>query len=92
MAAFSLSVLGYAKRCSLSQYLYVKGLPTSSPLSCLGSPKLRARAHAALAGRRTFGVPAATPEGNFLVQKLCRFKNIVPFNKSGLIGRVRQAL
>ena len=32
------------------------------------------------------------PEGNFLVPKLCRFKNIVPFQKIGPIGRARQAL
>ena len=31
-------------------------------------------------------------EGNFLVPKLCRFKNIVLFNKIGPIGRARQAL
>ena len=32
------------------------------------------------------------PEGNFLVLKLCRFENIVPFSKTGPNGRVRQAL
>ena len=31
-------------------------------------------------------------EGNFLVPKLCRFKNIVSFYKIGPIGRARQAL
>ena len=30
-------------------------------------------------------------EGNFLVPKLCRFKNIVPFYKIGPVGRARQA-
>ena len=40
----------------------------------------------------TFLALKDSPEGNFLVQKLCRFKNIVPFDKNGPIGRVRQAL
>ena len=45
---------------------------------------------AATATEATFS--KVIPEGNFLVQKLCRFKNIVLFNKNGPIGRVRQAL
>ena len=32
------------------------------------------------------------PEGNFLVQKLCRFKIIVPYNKIGPICLARHAL
>ena len=56
----------------------------------------RERERSARLGHPSFAVFAflalSPSEANFVVQKFCLFKNIVPFYKIGPIGRARQAL